>query len=138
MKTASMVYKYPCMHAYAYDTHQSHVDDATHVHPTHHTTTSYRIAAALRQYKDHAEWEIQRWAYNYSVLPPAHKAILSHLPLKLLAAQQAAQTNAHFFKVHTHAHIQSVFTVYTMTTTHQHTPYHTITQHHTPTIHRPC
>ncbi len=60
---------------------------------------SHRIAAAMRQYQDHAEWEIQRWAYNYSVLPPSHKALLSHLPCKFAAAQQAAQTNTHFFKV---------------------------------------
>lgn len=65
---------------------------------------SPRIAAALRQYPEQAEWELQRWRYNYDILPPAHKALLSHLPAKFDAAKNAARTNAHFFKARrTHA-----------------------------------
>lgn len=74
-----------------------HAQLCSNIHHQH--LVHIRIAAALRQYPEQAEWELQRWRYNYDVLPTAHKAILPHLPAKFAAAKDAARTNTHFFKV---------------------------------------
>ncbi|KAG2487879.1 hypothetical protein HYH03_013461 [Edaphochlamys debaryana] len=57
-----------------------------------------RIILAFRDYPQSAEWEVARWQFNYTQLPPHHKALVPHLPAKLAAARRAAQTNAFFIK----------------------------------------
>ena len=57
---------------------------------------SCRITHALSEYQADAEWEVQRWEYNYSLLAPQHRALLPGLLAKLAAARQCIQVNQYF------------------------------------------
>ena len=52
----------------------------------------------MSEYQADAEWELQRWEYNYSLLPPQHRALLPGLPAKFAAARQCVQVNQYFIK----------------------------------------
>lgn len=53
-----------------------------------------RIAFAMLQYPSDAASEIARWQWNYDRLSDSHKALVAHIPTKILAAKRAVQANA--------------------------------------------
>ncbi|WOL07869.1 carnosine N-methyltransferase isoform X1 [Canna indica] len=55
-----------------------------------------RIIGAYLNYQDAAEEDIRRYERSFRKLPPSHKALLSHLPLKYQRLRWCISVNTHF------------------------------------------
>ncbi|KAF3441352.1 hypothetical protein FNV43_RR15266 [Rhamnella rubrinervis] len=55
-----------------------------------------RIISAYLNYPDAAEEDVKRYERSYKKLPPAHKALLSHYPLKLQKLRRCISINSYF------------------------------------------
>ncbi|KAG8647435.1 hypothetical protein MANES_09G077000v8 [Manihot esculenta] len=55
-----------------------------------------RIISAYLNYPDAAEEDVKRYERSFKKLPPAHKALLSHYPLKFQRLRRCISMNAYF------------------------------------------
>ncbi|XP_010244943.1 PREDICTED: carnosine N-methyltransferase-like isoform X2 [Nelumbo nucifera] len=55
-----------------------------------------RIISAYLNYSDAAEEDVKRYERSFKKLPPAHKALLSHLPLKFQRLRRCISINSFF------------------------------------------
>ncbi|RZC45323.1 hypothetical protein C5167_038268 [Papaver somniferum] len=55
-----------------------------------------RIISAYLNYSDAAEEDVKRYERSYKQLPPAHKAILSHIPFKFQRLRRSISVNSFF------------------------------------------
>ncbi|KAK7841368.1 carnosine n-methyltransferase [Quercus suber] len=55
-----------------------------------------RIISAYLNYPDAAEEDVKRYERSYKKLPPAHKALLSHFPLKFQRIRRCVSINSYF------------------------------------------
>lgn len=55
-----------------------------------------RIISAYLNYPDAAERDVRRYERSFRKLPPAHKALLSHYPLKFQRLRRCIAMNSHF------------------------------------------
>ncbi|KAK6918000.1 Carnosine N-methyltransferase [Dillenia turbinata] len=55
-----------------------------------------RIISAYLNYADAAEEDVRRYERSFQKLPPSHKALLSHLPLKYQALRRCICVNSYF------------------------------------------
>ncbi|KAL0008556.1 hypothetical protein SO802_010058 [Lithocarpus litseifolius] len=55
-----------------------------------------RIISAYLNYPDAAEEDVKRYERSYKKLPPAHKALLSHYPLKFQRIRRCVSINSYF------------------------------------------
>ncbi|CAK9325333.1 unnamed protein product [Citrullus colocynthis] len=55
-----------------------------------------RIVSAYLNYPEASEEDVKRYERSFSKLPPAHKALLSHFPLKFERLRRCISTNSYF------------------------------------------
>ncbi|XP_015888654.2 uncharacterized protein LOC107423585 isoform X1 [Ziziphus jujuba] len=55
-----------------------------------------RIISAYLNYPDAAEEDVNRYERSFKKLPPAHKALLSHYPMKFQRLRRCISTNSYF------------------------------------------
>ncbi|XP_042509824.1 carnosine N-methyltransferase-like isoform X2 [Macadamia integrifolia] len=55
-----------------------------------------RIVSAYLNYSDAADEDVRRYERSYKKLPPAHKALLSHFPLKCQRLRRCISVNSYF------------------------------------------
>ncbi|XP_010522306.1 PREDICTED: carnosine N-methyltransferase-like [Tarenaya hassleriana] len=55
-----------------------------------------RIISAYLNYPEASEEDVRRWERSYRKLPPAHKALLSHYPIKFQGLRRCISMNSYF------------------------------------------